>query len=206
MPIGGILHFVSSLTRPFTVLLREFIVTSFSVLLIQSPKQISKLSITVFIPLPGLFSLWGKGTLAKALPTGSISWPFNVNAGCGCSLALFLLCQKVIRDSLHTYRQRNELKERNPFNSSGWQGSEWPTHSTYLCPLPDYYFFFPPWKLQEFPLRNFLLYHLAILVGQHLEKNIGTYLNLILQSYKQFLGQRLYVRMAVLGSTWSEKV
>ena len=39
--------------------------------------------------------------------------------------------------------------------------------------------------------RNFLLYHLAILVGQHLEKNIGTYLNLVLQSYKQFLGQRL---------------
>ena len=39
--------------------------------------------------------------------------------------------------------------------------------------------------------RNFLLYHLAILVGQHLEKNMGTYLNLVLQSYKQFLGQRL---------------
>ena len=64
--------------RPFTGLLREFIVTNFSVLFIQSPKQLSKLSVAGFIPLPGLFSLWGKGTLAKALPTGSISWHYYI--------------------------------------------------------------------------------------------------------------------------------
>ena len=95
---------MSALIDPSTVLLLEFIVTNLSVLLFQSPKQLAKLFVTVhesvFIPLPGHFSLHTK----RKGHTGQsfAHWeyftsllPFNITAGCGCNLTLLLLCQEV---------------------------------------------------------------------------------------------------------------